>query len=281
MSIMFVALCLLAAAAWFTYALRERSGIHLLVALASGAMLGMAAIIAATLIVDIDPARFAKPLGKTFSVLLAVLVLSAVGWLVVAAFLPAVRASIAAHEVVHAVWFGAAISIGAFTYLYRVDLRSFLVSPNPWTIRGLQRPRYQGRNLEEWLPVLRTGTNNADHPLRIVRVIYNNESECDAVEVPVSWDLLQKYGLFEPETLQKGQREDASFSRAGKFSLLINGHRADTSPLCWRAANGNCLLRYFHRSLKPGTNEIAVEFSLFAGYSRLSTTGPPAQVVHH
>src|SRR5271165_4744246 len=86
----------------------KRSGLRLLPALGCGAVLGIAAIIAVTLIVDVDPARFAKPLGKTFSVLVAGLVLSAAAWLLAAMFSPAIRASIAAHEVAHAVWFGAA-----------------------------------------------------------------------------------------------------------------------------------------------------------------------------
>jgi hypothetical protein len=274
MSMILVALGLLAVGAWLSYAHRQRSGLHLLFALGCGAVLGIAAIIAVTLIVDVDPARFAKPLGKTFSVLVAGLVLLAIMRLLAALFSRAIRASIAAHEVAHAVWFGAAISIGAFTFLYQVNLRSFLVSPNPWAIRGLQRPRCQGRTLAEWLPVLRTDTNRTEHPLRIVRVIHNYEPECDAVEVPLSWDLLQKYGLFE---LDLPYREDALFGRHAKFYLFINGHGPETG-LCWRATNGNCLLRYHHRLLKPGTNEIEVAFNMSAGDSSLSATGPRRQV---
>jgi hypothetical protein len=280
MSIVFGALCLLAVGAWLSYVYCQRAGLQVLFALGCGAVLGIAAIIAVTLMVDVDPARYANPLGRTFSVLVAGLVLSAIMRLLAALFSRAVRASIAAHEVAHALWFGAAISIGAFTYLYQVDLGSFLASPNPWAIRGLQRRRCQGRTVAEWLPLLRTDTNSTEHPLRIVRVIYNEEPECDAVEVPLSWDLLRKYGLFEldlPYKDYKPEREDSLIGRHAKLYLHINGHGPETD-LCWRATNGNCLLPYYHRILKPGTNEIEVEFIMSALYGGISATGPRTQV---
>jgi hypothetical protein len=245
-------------------------------------VLGIAAIIAVTLIVDVDPARFAKPLGKTFSVLVAGLVLSAAARLLAALFSPAIRASISAHEVAHAVWFGAAMGIGAFTFLYQVNLRSFLVSPNPWAIRGLQRPRYQGRTLAEWFQVLRTDTNSTQQPLRIVRVIYNYEPECDAVEVPFSWDLMLKSGLSElvPATENEFHHGDALFGGPANLFVIINGGGRQTSP-CWRAANGDCLLALSQRELKPGTNEVEVEFNMYIPYRTLSVTGPRAQVELH
>lgn len=280
MSIVFGVLCLLAVGAWLGYARRQRSGIHLLFALGCGAVLGIVAIIAVTLAVDVDPARLAKPLGKTFSVLVAGLVLLAVMWLLAALFSPAVRASIAAHEVAHAVWFGAAMSIGAFTYLYQVNLRSFLVSPNPWAIRGLQRARYQGRTPEEWFRALRTDTNSTQRPLRILRVIYNYEEECDALEVPLSWDLMLKSGLFELVPRNEFPHGDALFGGGAKLHVIINGGGRQTGP-CWRAANGNCLVALGQRGLKPGTNEVEVEFNIYIPYRSLSVTGPRAQVELH
>ncbi len=272
---LFVILCFLALGAWITYALRERSGLRLLVALGYGAVLGMVVIIAATVIVDINPARLAW-LGLVFSVLVAALVLSAVVRLGMAAFSRTSRASVAAHEVIHALWFGAAISICAFTYLYQVNLRSFLATSNPWTIRGLQRPRAHGRDLAEWLPVLRTDTDRTQDPLRIVRVIPDDEPECDAVEIALSWDLMETNDLIHAEPLDEGGRQVAHF-RSAQLHLSINGG-AVTDPLCWRADNGNCLLRYHHRYLNLGTNELKVRFNLYAGDSRLSATGPPTKL---
>lgn len=282
MNILFGALFLLAVGAWLSYVCRECSGLQVLFALGCGAVLGIAAVIAVTLIVDVDPARLANPLGKTFSVLVAGLVLFAVMRLLAALFSPAVRASIAAHEVAHAVWFGAAISIGAFTYLYQVNLRSFLVSPNPWAIRGLQRPRHQGRTMEEWFRALRTDTNSTEQPLRIVRVIYNYEPKCDAVEVPLSWDLMRKSGLFEliPATENEFHHGDALFGGGAKLYVIINGGGRQTGP-CWRAADGNSLLALSQRELKPGTNEVEVEFHMYIPYGSLSVTGPRAQVELH
>lgn len=261
----------LALGAWLTYICGKKSGLWLVVPVGYGAVLGLVALIAATLIADINPAG---PLGAMFSVLLSLLVLSAAGWLVVALFSPAARASMAAHETVYALWFGAAIGIGAFACLYRFDWPML-------TIRGLRQPRCLGRNMAEWLPVLRTDTNRTEPPLRIVRVIYNDEPEYDAVEVPLSWDLMCKNGLFDRRPSEPGEREAASV-RAARLTLLMNGRVAERigrEAFCWRATNGNCLLRFHHRHLRPGTNEIQVTFTLFApGPSRLSATGPPTRI---
>jgi MFS family permease len=277
MNILFGALCLLAIGAWLSYAWRQRSVLHMLGALICGAVLGIAAIIALSLIVDAAPERFAEPLGIVFSILVVGLLFSAVVRLLAALFSPASRASLAAHEVGHAVWFGAAIIIVGLAFLAKHTVRSRLDSPNRWVVLWSHLPRYQGRTMEEWLRVLRTDGSSTEHPLRVVRVIYSQEAEGDAVEVPLSWGLMQKYGLFELAPPYKGQREDELIGMHAKFYLFINGHGPETG-LCWRATNGNCLLRYHHRLLNPGTNDIQVAFLMSFGDASREVTGPPAQV---
>ena len=281
MNLVFGVLCLLAIGAWLGYVCRHCSGIRPLFALGWGAVLGIAALVAMSVMVDAVPERFAAPLGILFSVLVAGLVLLAVMRLLAALFSPASRASIAAHEVVHAVWFGAASIIVGVAFLAEHKMRTFLYSPNRWEVLWSRQPRYQGRTLAEWLPVLRTDTNRTEHPLRIVRVIHNYEPECDGVEVPLSCDLMRKYGLLELDLPSKGYkppREDTLMFRHARLYLLVNGDVAHEGPLCWRATNGNCLVCYHQGLLKPGTNEIEVKFSLFTGDSVRSATGPPTQV---
>ena len=128
--------------------------------------------------------------------------------------------------------------------------------------------------------MLRTDTNSTERPLQIVRVIYNYKEEWDALEVPLSWDLMLKSGLFELVLPDEGQRGDALFGSHAKLYLFINGHGPETG-LCWRATNGNCLLALGRRELKPGTNEVAVEFNMYLPYRSLSVTGPRAQVELH
>ena len=267
--------------AWLSYDFCKRTGLQVQFAFGCGAGLGIAALIAMSVMVDAVPERFAAPLGIVFSVLVAGLVISAVMRLLAALFSPASRASIAAHEVAHAVWFGAASIIVGVALVAEHRRGLFLYSPNRWEAVWSLQPRYQGRTLAEWLPVLRTDTNSTEHPLRIVRFIHNYEPECDAVEVPLSCDLMLKYGLLELDLPSKGykpEREDSLMFRSAQLYVLINGDVAGGVSFCWRATNGNCLLRCLHRFLKPGTNEFEVKFNLSAGDSSPSATGPRKQV---
>jgi hypothetical protein len=129
-------------------------------------------------------------------------------------------------------------------------------------------PTFEGRNMAEWLRVLRTGTNSTEHPLRIVRLICDDAPHCDAVEVPTSWDLVHKYGLA---------RTDDSSHHYGMFTLLVNGVYFRVIE-CRRATNGNCLLRF--STPYPRTNDITVFLQFGDGeYRMLEATGPCTRVV--
>jgi hypothetical protein len=135
----------------------------------------------------------------------------------------------------------------------------------------LQRrgPTFEGRNMEQWLRVLRTDANSTEHPLRIVRVVYNDAPHCDAVEVPLSWDLVNRHGLA---------RTDSSSPYHGEFSLRANGVWFRVIE-CRRATNGNCLLRFF--SPADRTCDIAVVFQISRLYNFLEATGPHTRYVRN
>ena len=112
----------------------KRSDLRLVLALLGGAALGIAAVIVVAVAAGVAPARFGEPFGKVCFVLVVALILSVAVRLVAALFSPPFRASIAAHEVAHAVWFGAAIGIVVFALLLpRAKFKhSFRELPNPW-----------------------------------------------------------------------------------------------------------------------------------------------------
>jgi hypothetical protein len=128
-------------------------------------------------------------------------------------------------------------------------------------------PTFGGRNMEQWLRVLRTDGNSTEHPLRIVRVIYNDAPDCDAVEVPLSWDLVHRYGLV---------RTDSSSQYHGMFSLRVNGTWFWVRE-CRRATNGNCLLRF--SSPADPSCDIAVFLEISRLYNFLRATGPRTRYV--
>ena len=130
-------------------------------------------------------------------------------------------------------------------------------------------PTFQGRNMEQWLRVLRTDGKGTEHPLRIIRVVRSEQSEWD-VEVPLSWDLVHKYSLADTEGASRAY---------GKFRVTVDGYGAHCE--CWRATNGNCLLRCSSGLLKPGTNELQVSFGISYAYRSLEATGPRTHVVYN
>lgn len=131
---------------------------------------------------------------------------------------------------------------------------------------GPNQPTFQSRTMSQWLQVLRTSTNAPEAPLKILRII-NEEDQprmC-AVEVPVSYELVRQHGFCQGR---------------GKFDLVVNGRHLSTT--CWPATNGNCLLPFDRSDLAPGTNRIQVVFMIFNPSDTdrfLRATGPVEELV--
>jgi hypothetical protein len=207
----------------------------------------MAAVIAISVIVDAAPARFDEPLGKVFSVLVAVLVLAAGVRLLSALFSPAIRASIAAHEVAHAVCFGAAIFIVAFTFLSQKMwfAGAPLYSPNLWGIRWLQRPRHEGRTMAQWLRTLASEPGRSGSPLDIIRTHVDTNLHTVLLEVPLSYDLLREHDFLDG---------------IGRIDVVIDGGCCSVPLL--RETNGNCLLLldWDREHIPPGLHKLELDF---------------------
>jgi hypothetical protein len=213
-------------------------------------MLGIAAVKAFAVTVDAAPEEFAGPLGMLFSVLAAGLVLSAVARLLGALFSPASRASIAAHEVVHTVWFGAAGIIVASAFLFKDKMRSFPSSPTRWVVLWSQQPRREGRTIAQWLRIIALEPGRPGSPLDIIRVNEDTNERTTFLEVALSYDLMREH----------------NFLRGVGFIMpLIDGdvHTVE----CLRGTNGSILipLSWDGSGIPPGLHEAKVKFLLWTG----------------
>lgn len=108
---------------------------------------------------------------------------------------------------------------------------------------GPKPPTFQGRNMVQWLQILRTNTNSTGDPLSSAHISCDKRSKFVTAEVPLSYDLLMKYDFC---------------GRDGGFDLIVNGRYLPAG--CQRATNGNCLLKSYARELNPGTNQVQVAF---------------------
>ena len=236
------------------------SGLHALAALACGAMLGIAAVIAIGVIVDAAPEQFARPLGIVFSVLVAGVVLSSVARLLAALLSPARRTSIAAHEVVHAVWFGAAGIIAILAFLFQDRMRSFLSSPNRWVVIWSQQPRCEGRTMEQWLRTLSLEPGRSGSPLESIQVRLDTNLRTTFLEVPLSYDLMREHNFL------RG---------VGHIFPVIDGGAQGVE--CARGTNGSVLipLSWDYAQILPGLHQVEVEFEIWPRpFTRLRARGP-------
>jgi hypothetical protein len=216
----------------------KRSGLHLLVALVCGAVLGIAVIRAISAIVDAAPPGCDKPLGKVFSVLVLALVLSLAVRLLAARFSPPIRASIKAHKAAHAVCSGAAIIL--VLYAVSSPWEAARYGQYPGQIRWLQAPRYHGRTMAQWLKALATEPGRSGSPLVIIRTQVDTNSNRAQLEVPMSYDLMREHDLL---------------AGRGSIGVVIHGFE---SGLPLRGTNGNILIELYG---KPhGLHQLEVEF---------------------
>jgi hypothetical protein len=224
----------------------KRSGLDPLGALACGAVFGIVAIIAISVIVNAAPPWWDAPLGEAFSVLVAGLVLLLVVRLLAALFSPAIRALVAAHKFAHTAALSAAIIIVAFAFLSRHRLLTG-ASWDQWGIRWLQQQRRSGRTLAQWLRTLATEPGRSGSPLDIIRTQVYTNLHTTVLEVPLSYDLLCEHGFF------RGRKND--------LSVIIDEYGGCTVPIL-RATNGNCLLPLNRdkEQIPPGLHQLEVSF---------------------
>jgi hypothetical protein len=176
-----------------------------------------------------------------------------------ALFSPAIRASIAAHKVAHAICFGAAITIVAFAFQrqrpnYRGELEE-------WKIQWLHlRHRRDGRTLAQWLRTLATEPGRSGSPLDIIRTHVYTNLHTTVLEVPLSYDLLCQHGFF------RGHEEN-------DLSVIIDEYGGCTVPIL-RATNGNCLLpvNWDKEQIPPGLHQLQVNFLIGESMSARGST---------
>jgi hypothetical protein len=152
-----------------------------------------------------------------------------------------------------------------FKFVLRASFLILLMCVTLWILYHSRKPTYQGRSMVQWLKILKTNSNPAGEPLKIVHIINRAESDVVTVEVPMSYDLLKKYDFFE---------------RNGKLGLMINERGFSTFNA--RAANGDCLLGFDKNNLNLGTNQIQVEFFIHNSSDRdrpLYAEGPIVEFV--
>lgn len=237
----------------------KRLGLDPLSALAIGAGLGIAAIIVISVVVDAAPAWLDQPLGDAFSVLVAVLVLSLLVRFLAALFSRAIRASIAAHKVAHAICFGAAIAI--VTFVFQSQRPNYRGELEEWKIPWLQlRPKRDGRTLAQWLRTLATEPSRSGSPLDIIRAHVYTNLHTTVLEVPLSYDLLCEHGFF------RGRDEN-------DLSVIIDEYGGCTVPIL-RGTNGNCLLplNWDNEQIPPGLHNLEVNFLIGESMSARGAT---------
>src|SRR5271156_5535236 len=84
-----------------------------------------------------------------------------------------------------------------FKFVLRISFLILLMCATSWILHHSRKPTYQGRNMVQWLKILKTNSNPTSEPLEIVRIMNGIESDVVGVEVPMSYDLLKKYDFFE------------------------------------------------------------------------------------
>lgn len=104
----------------------------------------------------------------------------------------------------------------------------------------LPKPVIRGMNEMQWLQLLKSDANEVGHPLRILRIDYDDKSNGLAVEVPLSYDALMKNDFFEGNN---------------RVTLKINTQ--NTGYLLFhRSTSGKCVLELPRRELTLETNQI-------------------------
>lgn len=144
--------------------------------------------------------------------------------------------------------------------LLALELAYLLLGPKERTERT-----NQGHNMSQWLKILGTNTNSTDDPLKIVKITSDDKFGNVEVEVPMAYDLLERYDFLQNK---------------GKFDLSINGRVLSTG--CRRATNGNCILGCGANAFTPGTNQVQVQFFITNPSNKdrsLYATGPVAEFV--
>lgn len=137
---------------------------------------------------------------------------------------------------------------------------------------GPTEPNYQGRTMEQWLQMLKANTNSTEDPLKVARIVHDNESRVVTVEVPLSYDLLREHDFL----------AEGKGPQSGKLYFDVNENR---STFCERASNGNCLMSISENdyAFRLGTNQLRVEFVIFdplgKNHYHLNATGPITEFV--
>jgi hypothetical protein len=120
-------------------------------------------------------------------------------------------------------------------------------------------PTNRGRNMTQWLQILKTDTNSMESPLKIIQITEDGESTLK-LELPLAYDLLLTNDFINGE---------------GHLNVLLNRHYG---VYLWpvRSTNGNCLFGVSKSDLHSGTNQIRVEFNITDSsvLRTLRSTGP-------
>ena len=126
------------------------------------------------------------------------------------------------------------------------------------------RRTYLNRDMSVWLRILAL-TNSTKEPLQIMQITCDKTSEIARAEVPLSYDLLGKYGFLD--------------DRYAMFHIAVNGNKLTSA--CWPGTNGDCMLPFDRGVLNPGTNQIQVRFTISnrANAEFIEATGPVTELV--
>jgi hypothetical protein len=126
-------------------------------------------------------------------------------------------------------------------------------------------PTNQGRNIIQWLQILRADANAVDSPLNIISISNNGAAGFVAVEVPLLYNLLEKNGFL---------------AGNGKLGFVVNDKNISTYSE--RALNGNCKMKSELNNFVLGTNRLQVEIVISNPLNTdrpLHAIGPIAELV--
>jgi hypothetical protein len=169
---------------------------------------------------------------------------------------------------------GLALVAGTATCLLVSALYPLLRETYHDYFEGPHRPAYLNRNMSEWLQILAL-TNATKEPLRIMQISCDRTSHIASVEVPLSYDLLCRYGFLDKDH----STFDIANKDHSKFGIAINGYNVSSGR--WPGPDGGCRLAFDLRHLNLGTNQIRVEFMIFnrTNVEYIEATGPATELV--
>ena len=101
-----------------------------------------------------------------------------------------------------------------------------------------------GKNVNQWLQMLRANTNATDNPLKITDIHFVREANYFYVKVPLAYDSLMKHDFFEGNN---------------RLKLVVNGKRTGYLQFI-SDTDGSCILLLSPDNLLPGTNQIQADF---------------------